>query len=371
MRKKIIIVNTLFTLVLLGFSILVVLYREKAYRILTPFLLTVPLVYIVKPISQKLSRSRVQEAGIVTGEIPKNMRKSKMPRLPKSVAILCVYLFFILGLLAVLVFLLPELARNTVELVDTLPGLVSGYQNVVEDALNSLRASRWSDGVKDFVITELQDGFNFIESYASDLFKDIMNTAVDFFRLLIDISVAMVISYYIIKDEEHFKELLLSLLPKKVRSPAVNLGREVNRILSGFIQGQLLTALIIGIMETLGLILAGVKYPLALGMIGGVSNIIPYFGPYLGAIPALAIALTDSPLRMLFALIVFITVQQLDNSIISPKIIEGRLGLHPVATIFAVLVGGEFFGIIGMLVAVPIFAILKVFIKKGVDAIAS
>ncbi|NLB77703.1 MAG: AI-2E family transporter, partial [Clostridiaceae bacterium] len=162
----------------------------------------------------------------------------------------------------------------------------------------------------------------------------------------------------------------LLLLPRRWRAGTIDLGKKISRILAGFIQGQLMTALIVGVLETMGLILVGMKYPLVLGMIGGLANIIPYFGPYIGAIPALAIALTISPLKAVWVAAVYIVVQQIDNSFISPKIIEGRLGLHPVATIFAVLVGGEFFGIIGMLLAVPVMAILRVFVNKFVEIIA-
>lgn len=145
--------------------------------------------------------------------------------------------------------------------------------------------------------------------------------------------------------------------------------REINDILSNFIQGQLLTAAIIGVMETVALFIVGVKYAPILGIIGGISNIIPYFGPFIGAIPAVAVALIDSPVKVLWTVVAFVIIQQIDNMFISPKIIEGRLGLHPVTTILAVLVGEEFFGIIGMLLAVPVTAVIKVILKRSVEAI--
>jgi len=144
---------------------------------------------------------------------------------------------------------------------------------------------------------------------------------------------------------------------------------KTGEILSCFIQGQLLTALIIGIMETVALAIIGVKYSPILGFIGGISNIIPYFGPFIGAIPSVAVALIDSPVKAFWTVVAFLVIQQIDNAFISPKIIEGRLGLHPITTILAVLAGGEFFGIIGMLVAVPVTAVLKVILKRLIEAI--
>jgi len=118
-----------------------------------------------------------------------------------------------------------------------------------------------------------------------------------------------------------------------------------------------------------GLILLRVKYPVILGVIGGITNVIPYFGPIIGAIPSVAVALLESPLKALWTIILFTVVQQIDNVIITPKIVEGRVGLHPVATILAVLIGGEFFGIIGMLVAVPVAAMLKIIITRIIEAL--
>jgi len=166
------------------------------------------------------------------------------------------------------------------------------------------------------------------------------------------------------KDAEFFKKGALSLVPRRWRNEIIGTCREINEILSCFIQGQLLTALIIGIMETVALAIIGVKYSPILGFIGGISNIIPYFGPFIGAIPSVAVALIDSPVKAFWTV-----VQQIDNAFISPKIIEGRLGLHPITTILAVLAGGEFFGIIGMLVAVPVTAVLKVILKRLIEAI--
>ena len=115
--------------------------------------------------------------------------------------------------------------------------------------------------------------------------------------------------------------------------------RDIHRVALKFIQGQIIIAIIIGIIETIGLYIVGMPYAIFLGFIGGISNIIPYFGPYIGAVPAVVIALTISPWKALLVISVFVIVQQLDNIILTPKIIKGKLGLHPIITIMSVLVG--------------------------------
>lgn len=322
-------------------------YRVKIGRVLSPFFLTIPLVYIIKPLA----------AGLVSRKVP------------VSLSILSVYLIFLLLLAAACIFFIPELAMNIRELMETLPDLMSSYERIFNSLLSSIKSSSWSNNVKTAIFREIENGTAMVQESLVRILENGLDIVVDIVNVIVDLTIAMVIAYYVIKDADKFRDFALSILPSGWRNSLAGIGREINRILAGFIQGQLLTALIVGILETMGLLIIRVKFPLALGMLGGLANIIPYFGPYIGAIPALAVALTISPIKALWAIVVFAVVQQLDNSFISPKMIEGKLGLHPVATIFAVLAGGEFFGIMGMLLAVPAMAIIRVLMNKAVDAI--
>lgn len=323
-------------------------FRAGLGRITMPFLLAVPIAYIVRPVAVKLQNRKI----------------------PCGTAILLVYLFFTLALAASCIFFFPELINNTRELLDTLPDIMKKYEQLLNGLLSAIQTSDWSDDVKEMIFREIQDGITLVENYTAMLLKKSMDMVLDTVKLIVNLTISMIVAYYFIKDAAQFRALALSLLPRRWRSGATGAGVEINRILSGFIQGQLLTAFIVGVMETAGLMLVQVRYPLVLGMIGGLANIIPYFGPYIGAVPAVAVALIQSPLKVVWTVLVFVVVQQIDNSFISPKIIEGKLGLHPVATILAVLVGGEFFGIPGMLLSVPVMAIIRVILRRLVDAIA-
>lgn len=335
-------------LVLIGAAVFLFTYKVKISRILSPFLMTVPLVYIVKPVSVRLTAKKI----------------------PMSAAILLVYFFFIAAAASVAIFFIPQLAANIRDLMETLPELMDRYEQIFNSLLRNINSSNWSEQVKEAIFKEIEGGTEMIRKLLVRFLENGLGIIVDMARILVDLTVAMVITYYIIKDGEKFRDFTLLLLPRRMRAGLIGMGKEISRILAGFIQGQLMTALIVGTLETMGLMLVNMKYPLVLGMIGGLANVIPYFGPYIGAIPAAAIALTISPLKAVWVLVVFLIVQQLDNNFISPKMIEGRLGLHPVATIFAVLAGGEFFGILGMLLAVPAMAILRVLFNKTVKSIA-
>jgi predicted PurR-regulated permease PerM len=322
-------------------------YRGKIGRILSPFFISVLLAYIVKPIAEKLAARRI----------------------PMSASILIVYLIFLLVLAAACIFFIPEITTNIHELMTTLPDFITSYEKLFNGILSAIKSSKWSEDVKVLIFNQIENGTALVQRFLITLLENWLKFVVDTVKIIFDLTVAMMITYYVVKDADKFRDFTLSLLPPKWRNGLVGTGKEINRILANFIQGQLLTALIVGLMETMGLMLIKMKYPLVLGMVGGLANIIPYFGPYIGMIPALAVALTISPVKAFWAIVVFLVVQQIDNSFISPKVIEGKLGLHPVATIFAVLVGGEFFGVLGMLLAVPVMAILRVIVNKVVEAI--
>jgi len=334
-------------LVLISVVAFFIIYRVKLLRVLSPFLMAIPLVYIVKPISDKLASWKIQI----------------------SLAILLVYLLFIAAVAAAAIFFIPQLAANIRELMETLPEFMERYEQITNKMLKNIKDSNWSTQIKNVIFKEIENGTETVRKLLVRFLENGLNILMDMVRIIADLIVAMVIAYYVIKDGKQFSDFILLILPRSMRAGLAGMGKDISKILAGFIQGQLMTALIIGVLETIGLILVNVRYPLVLGMIGGIGNIIPYFGPFIGAIPAIAVALTISPLKALWVAVVFLVIQQIDNNFISPKMIEGKLGLHPVATIFAVLVGGEFFGITGMLLAVPSIAILRVILGRILEAI--
>lgn len=322
-------------------------FRIKLGKIVTPFAMALILAYLLNPLVVKLKRKNIT----------------------CSSAIILIYAFFLLFIISVVIFIVPELINNTKELMTTLPEITSKYQNMFNSIISTVQSSSWPPEVKNAIFMEIQNSSDTVQIYIMDALREFMSSLLKTANTFMDGVLAMIIAYYFIKDAGFFKEATLSFLPRAWRNWTIGTGREINGILSSFIQGQILTALIVGMLETIGLFIVKAKYPLVMGVIGGVANIIPYFGPIIGAIPAVAVALIDSPAKALWTAVVFIIVQQVDNAFISPKIIEGRLGLHPVTTILSVLIGGEFFGILGMLAAVPVTAIIKAVFKRSIEAI--
>lgn len=346
--KRKIFIYILFIAISLLFIYLAYKYRVKLLKLITPVFLAGIIAYLIRPIVLWLEGKK----------------------LSRTWSILIIY-FVISGIIiALVIFIIPHLINNTKELMNTLPDIAMEFKDNFNSIIKNIKASKWPPDIKESIFDEIDNGINLIEQATMDTLKKSLLAIAKTATATFDLIIAMIIAYYLIKDAKSFRDSALSLIPRRWRSGIINCCREINVVLSNFIQGQVLTALIVGIMVTIGFFIVRLKYPLILGMIAGVFNIIPYFGPVIGAIPAIAIALIDSPLKALWTVIIILIIQQIENAFISPKIIEGKLGLHPVTTILVVLMGGEFLGIVGMLIAVPITAVLKVIVKRSIEAIA-
>ncbi|MGI6777496.1 MAG: AI-2E family transporter [Acetivibrionales bacterium] len=346
LRRRVILYIIL-SLLMAGCTLFIYIYREKIGRVLTPFFIAVAVAYLFKPLVARLETKRI----------------------PPKYGILIVYFAFAVLLVGIMLFIIPELIESTKELINTIPEMTVTYQGIFDGILSEVQSSNWSPDIKNIIYNEIKNCTVIVQNYIVDILRKTLAAVINTATIFFDLVLSMVIAYYFIKDGEYFKNLIMPLVPKKKRNGFISIGRKINGVLSSFIQGQLMTAAIVGVMETIGLSIVGVKYSLILGLIGGIAEIIPYFGPIIGGIPAVAIALVESPVKALWTLLVFVIVQQLENSFISPKIIESKLGLHPVTTIFAVLIGGQFMGILGMLLAVPVTAVLKVLAHSLIEAI--
>jgi predicted PurR-regulated permease PerM len=339
--KKMHIVRVIIILFVILIGLFLYLNREKTIRIITPFIMAGMVSYLVSPMVFMFERKKIK----------------------RNVSIVLSYFFLFVIIFSFGIFFIPRFINSATEFGQTIPELTSAYQEIFNDILTSVRTGRWSPDIKQFLLNEIQD----VSARAGQVLENVLSGLVDgamvTLSVFFDFFIGLVVAYYILKDGEHLKSVCVTIVPDKWKNNLILLGREINRVFKNFIRGQLIASLFVGTMETVGLYIAGVKYPLLLGVLGGITNIIPYFGPVIGAVPAVAVAFIQSPLKAFLTLAIFLTVQQVENSLITPRIMKKRLGIHPVTTIFAILAGGQFFGLMGMLFAVPAAAIIKAVIR--------
>jgi len=280
-------------------------------------------------------------------------------RMPRMAALLLIILTVGL-IISVFVFLfLPRIIKETLTLVDRIPVVVQFIRNITNSIQNNMDNLGIPKGIQDSVAA-------YTDTFQRDVTETIMRfleRTVSTLSLLPSLFIELVLGFYLLKDREHFGRVLTNLIPLKSRRRVLQITFEINHILHNFIRGEVFVAGTVGILATLAYILIGLPYALILGFLAGLLEFIPYFGPWMGAVPALIIAWLAGTKKFIWTLIVIILIQQLENMFITPKILGGAVNLHPVYIILSLWAGGAFFGVIGMFFAVPLVLILRVIIK--------
>ena len=204
--------------------------------------------------------------------------------------------------------------------------------------------------------------------------KRIVSSTISIASILLNVILGIVISIYILFDKEdtstRSKKIVCAILPKKTAHSIINFFREANSTFEKFFVGKIIDSIIIGIIFFIGATLLKAPFPILLSIIIGVTNIIPFFGPFIGALPVLFITLMfdiANPLKALWIAIFIILLQQFDGNILGPKILGDSIGIKPIGIIFSIIIGKALFGIAGMFFGVPIFAVIFSTFNRLID----
>lgn len=280
--------------------------------------------------------------------------------LPRGAAATLSVLAALVCALALVWLLVPLLIRQAIDLAASLPRALEGLRGLY-GRLNAFLASAGLGGLS---LPALNLGGGVM-----NLFAGTVNFAGNVADALSQASMAAVLSAFFLIDRERLCLRLELLAPSRFREIAVRMAGAAGREIRTFLRGQATISLAVGALSALGLWLAGVRGALVLGAIVGVFNLIPYFGPLLGAIPAVLAALTDGWQRALLAAAVMVIVQQLDGLLISPRVMGAVTGLSPAAVLVGVFAGGRLGGLAGMLLALPAMMVfrtwIRVFVQRG------
>ncbi len=206
-----------------------------------------------------------------------------------------------------------------------------------------------------------------MSSYLTDFAGNIVTTTINVFGVLFSIAFIFIISIYISMQEKGLRNFFLSIMPESRRSYAIVMAERIQKKLGSWLRGQIILALIIGSLVTIGLSLLNVPYALTFGIIAAILEFIPYFGPVIASIPAILIAFLQAPLVGFLVLILYVVVQQLENQLIAPLVMHKAVGVNPLVIIFAFLIGAKAAGFLGIVLAVPIAAIINEFARDLID----
>lgn len=336
------------------------------FSIMAPIIYGAAIAYLLTPIVNFLERK-------IIFPIFEKRHKPLQKKGRKVVRWICVILsvfFMFLIIYALVMMILPQLIRSIMNIIYSFPH----YVNVVESWLNSVVEKGWK--LNPDMISQINQYSSRLQEYLTNtilpqmqfMMKNISASFLDLLVFLKNFLIGAIVSLYILADKEGFvakaKMATYAVLPAKWATFLVHSMRFTHKTFGGFISGKILDSAIIGVLCYVGTSIIGTPYAILVSVIVGVTNVIPFFGPYLGAIPCILLILLVDPIQSLYFLIFILVLQQFDGNILGPKILGESTGLSSFMVIVAIMVGGGLFGVPGMIVGVPVFAVLNAAVWK-------
>ncbi|WP_391122192.1 AI-2E family transporter [Psychrobacillus sp. L3] len=348
--------NTFFTLIMLLLIGVVVMVYEKISFIFIP--LTVFLGNVILPIIL---------AVIAYYLLRPVLRLIEKINIPRVWGILIIFLALI-GLITLLVFLVfPFLKAQSIRLVEELP-------NYLIQLLNSLDTFLRTSFVADYYLQFENDVMDLLKNVPTEISKLFQSTVASIASGITSIvgavtsfilSIVMVpfILFYLLKDGEKLPQYIMKLFPPRMRDDLHSVFKNIDKQISSYIQGQILVSMCIGFMIYIGFTIIGMDYALLLGVIAMVTSVVPYLGPVIAITPAAIIALVTPHFMLIKLAIVWTVVQLVEGKFISPQIMGKSLHIHPITIIFVLITSGSLFGVPGVILGIPGYAILKVIVS--------
>ena len=325
---------------------------------LQPFIIGGALSYLLNFIL------RFYEDKILSNDFFKKLKKSYK----RSVGLLLTYITASIITYLFIQFVLPQLVDSIVGLVNSIPEYLNELTRVTNDIFDNLNLQ---PEYINLITDKFGESVTYIITMISNLIPVIGNFVVGATSSILNIIIGIIISIYILIDKEKFmalgKKVVYALCSKEKAKFILRLATQSNMTFSRFIGGKILDSFIIGVLTFLILTIFKMPYVLLVSVIVGVTNIIPFFGPFIGGIPAAIIILFVSPIQALWFIVIIVVIQQIDGNIIGPKILGDSIGISAFWILFSLLVAAKLMGFVGMIIGVPLFAIFYSIIKEIIE----
>ncbi|BDR72156.1 AI-2E family transporter [Clostridium tetani] len=316
--------------VLIGLVIVIIFSNSTFRNILKLIVISFVIAYILKPVKEVLVKVGIKD-GIAS--------------------FITIFSLIILVVIFVM-FLIPSLFRESNNIIVALDR-IQMFLDGAYDKIKPLKNNKMG-------IELLHHIYSKVDTIINKTFMNIFDKTVSLGENIMDIFIIPIISYYFLVDWKKINSRLIVLFPMKIRTVVQRIMKDIDKILTRYIVVQIILSALIGAVTFIILILLKVDFPILLSVINAFFNIIPYFGPILGSIPAILVALTISTKKALWTAICLYLIQQIEGNIISPKFIGDNISMHPLLIIILLIIGGELWGVLGMILAIPLGVIIKV-----------
>jgi len=329
-----------FALLLLGASLVAIYLLQP---ILTPFLVGIALAYLGDPIVDRL-----ETLGVA-----------------RTIGVLIVFMAFLLVLTGALLIVVPVLFRETSALIRDIPTFIIWLQQATSPYLVETFGIDPFDLNLDALKTRVASDWQEAGGIVGRVLSEITASGVALLTTIANVALTPVVAFYMLRDWDQVMQRIREMIPRDLVDSTVSLLTECDEVLGSFLRGQMLIMILLGCIYTLGLTMVGLKLAFLIGMLAGLASIVPYLGFFVGIFAATLAALFQfqDAIHLVYVGIVFGLGQMLEGMVLTPWLVGDRIGLHPVAVIFAVLAGGQLFGFVGVLLALPVAAVIMVFVR--------
>lgn len=317
--------------IFLFLAIFIIFTKSKIVNdIFSLFFISFAIYYILKPIHKFLKHKGMN----------------------KRFAALLLVITLIVSTIFFMISIIPAIVRESYN-INLSVEYIQTYIDHIYNKMNLLNGNKAIEAI----LNKLD---NKVQNYIIIMGENILNKFINLGENILDYVVIPIIVYYLLSEGEYIIKKFFILFPVRIRSIAKNILEDIDKVLARYIISQLLLCLIIAILTFLVLIYLHINFPILLSLINGFFNIIPYFGPIIGSLPAILIAFTKSPEAALWTFIFLYGIQQIEGNIICPKVTGDSVDMHPLTVILLLLIGGKIYGFIGMVIVIPIGVIIKV-----------
>ncbi len=327
--------------------LLAVIFFYFSRRVLTPFFIAFALAYLLDPVTDRLESLKISRTF--------------------AVLVLMAGVFSLVTGIGLLIF--PLLKLQAEHLVSNLPNYIAIMQEWMHPLLGVVGEPEKIQGILNRELLKIGElPLKVISSITSILWGSVAGLF-SFILFLANLVIIPVVMFYLLRDYDLINKKMLSFVPARSREQVLSLIKEIDGVLADFVRGQLMVGLIMAGLYSIGLFFCGTPMSLFIGLLAGLASLVPYLGLVFGFVPAaiLTFMQTQDWVLVFGVAGVFAVVQGLEGMIITPRIVGEKIGLHPVAIILAVLLGAEFFGLVGVIVSVPVAAALNVLFTHGLN----
>lgn len=277
------------------------------------------------------------------------LQKKKFPR---TFSVLLIYIILLIIVSFSISLLVPPITFEIKHLIENLP-------------VYSEKLSLFFIGFKQFVlekgfIIDFQKSLESLNFQIGNLTGNLFTALGNVFGGIVFFVLIFILTFYLTVYEKTVKNFLISFCPQKHYDYLIDLIERIQKRIGSWLKGQIILCLLIGFLVYLGLSILKVEYALVLAIFAGITEFVPYIGPIIGAIPAIFLVFAQSPLKAIFVIILYVIIQQLENNLIVPKVMQKTVGLNPLVIIIAMMIGMKVGGIIGMLLAIPVTSALAI-----------